>query len=98
MNGSTTISIGLALSVSAPIFGALLGLNIFFLRKLVDKIDQTACAMPKILAAIEGFDRRQGVLEFEVRELKRLEARVSYLEGILKALTAAGVESGASTN
>lgn len=91
MNTSTPISLGLVFSIAGPIFAILLGLNGYFLKQLVEKINcipQVLAALSKLQENLQGVVIKQAEHALDIRELRRLEGRIAYIEGAIRVLKA----------
>lgn len=90
MTESSTVSVGLVITLFSPIIGLLLTGNIFFVKKLVDKIGEAVGAIPQIMKALSNLklsvdevSKRQAEHSDDIRNLKKLEGRIAYIEGLI---------------
>ena len=88
MTEQTTISIRLVIALAGPIFGMLLLGNIFFIKQIIEKINKSSMDISKLLydmsnisQIFNSLERRQNDLMIDINHFKRIESRVSYLEG-----------------
>lgn len=73
-----------ALALAAVIFMALIGLNIFFVKRLVTKIESVSEKMPLMGAKMTELEREIREMGRDFKDVGNLRERVAVLEAMTK--------------